>query len=66
MGLLPSSARPDSIAVHVYSTTFEAFRARIEEFWNAFHLPIWVTEFAMTVSPSDSLIVEDAADEEEL
>jgi len=66
MDLLPTSARPDYIAVHVYSTTFEAFRARVEEFWNTFHLPIWVTEFAMTVSLSDSLIAQDAADKEEL
>jgi hypothetical protein len=49
MVILPPDARPDYIAVHVYSTTFEAFKAKIEEYWNTFHLPIWVTEFAMTV-----------------
>jgi hypothetical protein len=49
MDLLPPDARPDYIAVHVYSTTFEAFKAKIEEYWNTFHLPIWLTEFAMTV-----------------
>jgi len=52
MDILHAGDRPDYIAVHVYSTTFEAFKAKIEEYWNTFHLPIWVTEFAMTVCPS--------------
>lgn len=49
MGILPADAKPDYIAVHVYTTTFDAFRSKVEEYWNAFHLPIWITEFAMTV-----------------
>lgn len=48
INILPPDARPDYIAVHVYSTTFEAFKAKIEEYWNTFNLPIWLTEFAMT------------------
>lgn len=48
--LLPSDARPDYLAVHIYTTTFEAFRKKVEEYRRVFGLPIWVTEFAMSVS----------------
>lgn len=48
--LLPPEAKPDYLAVHVYTTTFESFRDKVTEYYNTFGLPIIVTEFAMTVS----------------
>jgi hypothetical protein len=49
---VPEDEKPDYIAIHVYTTTFESFRSKVESFWNTFHIPIWVTEFAMTVCPN--------------
>lgn len=47
---LPEEAKPDYLAIHVYTTTFESFRQIVENYWNTFRLPIWVTEFAMQAS----------------
>ncbi|KAE9977826.1 hypothetical protein BLS_001105 [Venturia inaequalis] len=38
----------DHISIHVYHSSFQAFKAYIEEIYDAFGLPIWVTEFACT------------------
>jgi hypothetical protein len=48
--MLPPEARPDYLSVHVYTTTFDSFRAKVTEYYQTFGLPIIVTEFAMTVS----------------
>lgn len=56
LSLLPRDERPDFLAIHVYTTTFEAFRSRVEKYWTTFGLPIWVTEFAMTVSRARSIL----------
>lgn len=49
LSLLAPDEMPDYIAVHVYTTTFDSFKSTVEKFWDEFRLPIWVTEFAMTV-----------------
>lgn len=46
--LIPPETRPDFLAIHVYTTTFESFRQKVEEYYSVFGLPIIVTEFAMT------------------
>jgi hypothetical protein len=53
LSLLPNDAKPDYLAIHIYTTTFESFREKVESYWTAFRLPIWVTEFAMTVRSGD-------------
>ncbi|KAL7418840.1 hypothetical protein Q5752_006524 [Cryptotrichosporon argae] len=45
--LIPADTRPDILAVHVYTTTFDDFRRRVEAYRKVFGLPIMVTEFAM-------------------
>ncbi|GFZ52436.1 hypothetical protein JCM24511_10209 [Saitozyma sp. JCM 24511] len=47
--LLPNQVKPDYLAVHVYSTTFESFRNQVEAYHRTFGLPIMLTEFAMHV-----------------
>ncbi|KAL1407101.1 hypothetical protein Q8F55_006515 [Vanrija albida] len=46
--LIPEDTRPDFLAVHVYTTTFDDFRRQVENYHDTFKLPIIVTEFAMT------------------
>lgn len=46
--LIPPETRPDYLAIHVYTTTFDSFRQKVEEYYRLFGLPIIVTEFAMT------------------
>jgi hypothetical protein len=41
---------PDILAIHIYTTTFDSFRASVEEYYSMFRLPIMITEFAMQVS----------------
>lgn len=36
----------DQIVLHVYSSSIDDFKTHIEEVYNTFGLPIWVTEFA--------------------
>ncbi|ORY23620.1 hypothetical protein BCR39DRAFT_346299 [Naematelia encephala] len=48
MAFLPDHSKPDYIAVHVYTTTFDSFKETVERYWRTFQLPIVVTEFAMT------------------
>lgn len=50
LSLLPDDAKPDYLAIHIYTTTFESFKEKVESYWQTFSVPIWVTEFAMTVS----------------
>lgn len=47
--LIPEGTKPDYLAIHVYTTTFDSFKAKVEEYYHTFGLPIIVTEFAMTV-----------------
>ncbi|RSH85581.1 hypothetical protein EHS25_003720 [Saitozyma podzolica] len=47
LSLLPDQAKPDYLAIHVYTTTFESFRDKVEEYHRTFGLPIMLTEFAM-------------------
>jgi hypothetical protein len=49
LSLLPDQARPDYLAIHVYTTTFESFRDKVEKYHRTFGLPIVLTEFAMQV-----------------
>ncbi|EJT50505.1 hypothetical protein A1Q1_00203 [Trichosporon asahii var. asahii CBS 2479] len=46
--LIPPETKPDVLAIHVYTTTFDSFRQKVEEYYRLFGLPIIVTEFAMT------------------
>ncbi|RSH80618.1 uncharacterized protein EHS24_009200 [Apiotrichum porosum] len=46
--LIPEGTKPDYLAIHVYTTTFDSFKAKVEEYYHTFGLPIIVTEFAMT------------------
>lgn len=48
---LDYSLVPDYINVHVYATSFEAFKSKVEQYHKTFNLPVYVTEFAMHVSP---------------
>ncbi len=50
LALLPEASKPDYLAVHIYTTTFEDFKTRIENYWTIFQLPIFLTEFAMQVN----------------
>lgn len=50
LALTSPDCKPDYLAVHVYTTTFEAFRSAVEGYWEEFRLPIVVSEFAMQVS----------------
>lgn len=38
----------DHVAIHVYHSSSQAFKEYVEEIYDAFGLPIWVTEFACT------------------
>ncbi|KAI9635866.1 uncharacterized protein MKK02DRAFT_44562 [Dioszegia hungarica] len=38
---------PDILAIHIYTTTFDSFRASAEEYYSMFRLPIMITEFAV-------------------
>ena len=49
MSYLATAEKPDYIAVHCYTTTFDHFRDVVTAFHDAFKLPVLVTEFAMTV-----------------
>jgi hypothetical protein len=49
LSLLPDQAKPDYLAIHVYTTTFESFRDMVEKYHRTFGLPIMLTEFAMQV-----------------
>ena len=46
--MLEPSEKPSILAVHIYTTTFDSFRDKVEEYRRTFGLPIIVTEFAMT------------------
>ncbi|ORX34699.1 hypothetical protein BD324DRAFT_634526 [Kockovaella imperatae] len=46
--LIPPDTKPDYLAIHVYTTTFVNLQERVEVYWKTFHLPIIITEFAMT------------------
>ncbi|KAK8845477.1 hypothetical protein IAR55_006190 [Kwoniella newhampshirensis] len=45
--LIPRETMPDYLAVHIYTTTFEDFVAKMEMYHDTFRLPIFLTEFAM-------------------
>jgi hypothetical protein len=45
--LLPSSAKPDYLAIHVYTTTFAAFQEIVQSYNDKFKMPIVITEMAM-------------------
>ena len=45
---------PDVLAIHIYTTTFDSFRASVEEYYSMFRLPIMITEFAVQVSQLDA------------
>lgn len=49
--LIPRETWPDYLAIHVYTTTFDSFKALVERYRSEFGLPIIITEFAMQVSP---------------
>jgi hypothetical protein len=55
--LISREARPDYLAIHIYTTTFDSFRNLVEKYWETFGLPIWVTEFAMQVSTVGQLLM---------
>lgn len=48
--LIPEDSKPDYLTIHIYTTTFDSFVSRVEEYWNEFQLPIIVSEFAMQVT----------------
>jgi len=49
--------QPDYINVHAYATSFGGLKGKVEQFHNAFSsLPVYITEFAMHVSPSHNTV----------
>jgi hypothetical protein len=50
------------LAVHVYTTTFDSFKAKVEMYWREFALPLIITEMAMTVSMTQCRIDEESFD----
>ncbi|QDS72173.1 hypothetical protein FKW77_004676 [Venturia effusa] len=49
----------DHIVLHVYDRTSDGFKNHVEEIYNAFGLPIWVTEFACTSWDRENPISEE-------
>ncbi|TLD32572.1 putative cell wall protein o-glucosyl hydrolase [Venturia nashicola] len=56
----------DHIVVHVYDTTFQGFREYVEEVYDAFGLPIWVTEFACATRDPKERVREEEVSEEQV
>ncbi|WWD22425.1 hypothetical protein CI109_106916 [Kwoniella shandongensis] len=58
--LIPPGTMPEYLAVHLYTTTFEDFVAKLEMYYDTFGLPIFLTEFAMqrTVVAGDNFGID--------
>ncbi|WVQ80320.1 hypothetical protein IAT38_002425 [Cryptococcus sp. DSM 104549] len=47
LSLIPEETKPEYLAVHLYTTSFDDFVNKMEMYWNEFQLPIILTEFCM-------------------